>query len=484
MYPKIDQMPLSIGAAAQYSYEDSEEGLDIPKNFTRTDKYGDEYRMFVNNIPNRTFMVPRNSAPKVTMVMATVEVSTTCTTGEWYDWADGFIPRDDEQLRMVEESTLIFNKGNFYSGHIMRAPTGYGKTYLGAAVIQRMRMRALVITTKEDILGDWKTALSKTLNIDMDKIGEWHGDVVPENHHEVVVGLVQSVCKGYERYPRELYESFGMIVIDEVQRMGASKFGEAMWYLPGRYRLGLSATPYRKDGRDEMFRAHIGEIEVWTEEQTLIPKIICVDTGWKVPTVWNYQTRKRGPLIIPWDRAIIAVKHLQEDHNRNQIICSFMKTALKRGRITVIMSDTVDHLQHIKDALVASGIEDTEKMFGWYVGLTNKVYLRAKEDRPLLDGSDNGYRGRIRERAKLAKIALATYKMTSEGTNVPWWDTLVLATAKADVEQPVGRIRREWDGKQQPVVLDLCDNNHRVFSTFAKKRREWYESIDAEIIYR
>jgi len=89
-----------------------------------------------------------------------------------------------------------------------------------------------------------------------------------------------------------------------------------------------------------------------------------------------------------------------------------------------------------------------------------------------------------RERAKLAKIALATYKMTAEGTNVPWWDTEVLATAKADVEQPVGRIRREWDGKNQPVVLDLCDYNHRVFATFAKKRREWYESLGAEIIHR
>jgi len=478
MYPQIDQMPLSIGAAAQYSYEDSEEGLNIPENFTRTDKYGDEYKMYANNIPNRTFMVPRNSAPDCDIeTWEGINISDSFSTCAVYDWADGFIPRDDEQKRMVDESTMLLQK-RYYGGHIMRAPTGYGKTYLGSAVIQRMGLRALVITTKEDILGDWKTALSKTLNIDPDKIGEWHGDVVPEDHHEVVVGLVQSVCKGYNRYPEELYKSFGMIVIDEVQRMGADKFGESMWHFPGRYRLGLSATPYRKDGRDEMFRAHIGEIEVWTEEQTMMPKIICVDTGWKVPTVWNYQTKAKGPLIIPWDRAIVAVKYLQEDYARNQIICSFMRSALKKGRLTVIMSDTVEHLQFIKDALVESGIEDTEENFGWYVGLTNKVYTRPKEERY------TGYREDIRERAKLSRIALATYKMTSEGTNVPWWDTEVLATAKADVEQPVGRIRREWDGKNQPFVLDLCDYNHRVFSTFAKKRREWYESIGAEIVHR
>jgi superfamily II DNA or RNA helicase len=280
------------------------------------------------------------------------------------------------------------------------------------------------------------------------------------------------------RYSKELYDSFGVVVVDEVQRMGADEFGKAMWYLPGRYRLGLSATPYRKDGRDEMFRAHIGEIEVWTEEQTLLPKVICVDTEWQVPEVWNYQTKEKGPLIIPWDRAITAVKYLQEDYVRNQIICSFMRSALKKGRFTVILSDTVEHLQLIKYALVESGIEDNEENFGWYVGLTNAVYKRPKAEQY------KGYREDIRERAKLAKIALATYKMTSEGTNVPWWDTEILATPKADVEQPVGRIRREWDGKYQPVVLDLCDYNHRVFATFAKKRREWYESIGAEIIHR
>jgi len=474
VYPQIEQLPLLIGAAAQYSYESSDGGLNIPENFTRIDKYGDEYVMYVKNIPSRMFMVPRNSAPYVSPnVLGSQFVD--CTT---YEWDNGFIDRNaGEQQRMVDEAVAGLTE-KYYNGMIMRAPTGYGKTYLGSAVIQRIGLRALVITTKEDILGDWKTALGKTLNIDPDKIGEWHGDVVPEDHHEVVVGLVQSICKGYERYPRELYESFGMIVIDEVQRMGADKFGEAMWHLPGRYRLGLSATPYRKDGRDEMFRAHIGEIEVWTEEQTMIPKVICVDTDWQVPRVWNYLTKKKGPLIIPWDRAIVAVKHLQEDYERNQIICSFMRSALKKGRLTVILSDTVDHLQFIKDALVESGIEDNEENFGWYVGLTNAVYKRPKAEQY------KGYREDIRERAKLAKIALATFKMTAEGTNVPWWDTEILATAKADVEQPVGRIRREWDGKQQPVVLDLCDSNHIVFSTFAKKRREWYESLGAEIVYR
>jgi superfamily II DNA or RNA helicase len=478
MYPKISKPPMVVGAAAHYTYEESEEGLNIPENFTRTDKYGDQYEMYVQNVQMRTFMVPRNCAPRIDEEpwsgIVIDQLFPECTQ---YEWDDGFIPCDDEQRRMVDEAHALLTS-KVYNGLILRAPTGYGKTYLGSAVIQKVGVRALVITTKQDILGDWKKALSKTLNIDPDQIGEWHGDVVPEAHHEVVVGLVQSVCKGTIRYPKELYDSFGMVVVDEVQRMGADKFGAAMWYLPGRYRLGLSATPYRKDGRDDVFRAHIGDIDVFTDEQTLVPKVICVDTEWEVPHVWNYQTKDTGPLIIPWDRAIIAVKYLQQDYERNQIICSFMKTALSRGRFTVILSDTVEHLQIIKDALVVSGVPDNEDTFGWYVGLQNSVYkLPVKQRYP-------GYREDIRERAKLARIALATYQMTGEGTNVPWWDTMVLATPKADVEQPVGRIRREWDDKPEPIVLDLCDYNHRVTATFAKKRREWYKSIGANIVHK
>lgn len=472
-YPTLGQTPHKLAAAAHYKIEDSDAGLKIPKNFTMKDQYGDEFVMYKTDLVTNTYMVPRNCAPHVKDNYKTYY---NVASGKKYQWDDGFVPRDDCQLEMVESSAALFALGGHYGGHIMQAPTGYGKTYLGSSVIQRVGERALVITTKEDILDDWKQALSKTLNIDPSKIGEWRGDVVPTPEHEVVVGLVQSICKGYDRYPKELYESFGMVVVDEVQRMGAEKFNEAMWYLPARYRLGLSATPFRKDGRDTLFHAHIGQVMVDTEEQTLVPKVICVDTEWQVPEVWDWKTRKLRPLEIAWDRAIIAVKHLQEDVNRNQIICNFMRTALKRGRNTVILSDTTDHLQFIKDALVDSGVADDEEMFGWYCGLQSGVYVKASEGL--------GTAKEQRERAKKARICLATYKMCGEGTNVPWWDTAILATSKSDVAQPVGRIRREWDDKQQPVVLDLCDYNHRVFSTFAKKRCEWYQSIGAEIVHK
>ncbi len=295
------------------------------------------------------------------------------------------------------------------------------------------------------------------------------GDQVPSEDALAVVSLVQSVCKGYARYPQGLYQMFGMVMVDEVQRMGAEKFSEAMYYFPAVHRVGLSATPHRKDGRDVVFHAHIGTVDISTELRTLIPKIIQVDTGWEVPTVWNWKEKRFEPLYLDWGRVSLVTQHFKDQPRRTATIVNFLQAAVAKGRMTVVFSDTVEYLSIIKDACVAAGLQDDKEMFGYYCGLQANVY-------------EKGNKQAQRDKAKVARICLATYKMCSEATDVPWWDTAVLATPKADVEQPIGRILREYEGKFDPVVLDLCDYNHHVLATFAGSRLKWYESIGAEVI--
>lgn len=436
--------------------------------FSKVDRFGEEYTLFIEDHENDLIGLPRRYGhPSIAQTKNVVY-------SDDYGWQDGFVPNDDEQERLVADS-VHYLKQNF--GMILEAPTGYGKTYLGSAIIQRLGQRPCVITTKQDIMKDWRKALSNVLCVPESDVQLWHGDKVPDESAHAVVALVQSVCKGYERYPEEMYDMFGIVLVDEVHRMGADEFSKAMWHFKAAYRLGLSATPYRKDGREGVFNAHIGNVEVSTEAKALKFKVIQARTGWKVPKVWNYKTKKMSPLHIPWDRAIIGVKHLQDDVGRNRIIANFIRVALKRGRNTVIFSDTVDHLKCIRDFLDEEGVLDA-KDFGFYVGLQSDVYKRPKKE------TYKGYREDIRDKAATLPVCGATYKMASEATNKPWWDTAVLATSKADVVQIVGRIRREYPDKKMPVVLDLVDSNHEVFATFAKKRRKWYESEGAQIVLK
>lgn len=454
-----------LDAAAWYANSE-----DLRERFTRVDSFGEEYTMYLEDPVQDLIGLPRTlGAPEIAQTKQ-------FAYSDGYQWADGFVPRDDEQGRMVADAAYILKQK---LGTIMQAPTGYGKTYLGAAVVQRLGQKTCVITTKEDIMHDWRKALSEVLSIPESDVHFWNGDNVPGEDAQAVVALVQSVAKGPERYSQEMYDQFGFVIVDEVQRMGADYFSQAMWWFKARYRLGLSATPYRRDGRERVFKAHIGEVDVWTEEQVLPFKVIMCRTGWKAPKLWHWNpaTKKQefGPLPIPWGRAIVAVKHLQEHEYRNDLIFKFCKSALKKKRNTVIFSDTVEHLDTIKEHLIANGIG--EENFGYYVGLTNKVYNRPKKEQY------KDYRKDLRDQAATKPFVLATYKMCSEGTNKPWWDTAVFATAKADVNQIMGRIRREYEGKNQPVALDLVDD-HQVFHVFAKKRIKWYEHEGAEIVHR
>jgi len=109
-------------------------------------------------------------------------------------------------------------------------------------------------------------------------------------------------------------------------------------------------------------------------------------------------------------------------------------------------------------------------LLGWYIGLQSDVYSGSKEQKK-----------KQREMAKIKPVILATYAMASEATDIPWLDTCVLAAPRADVVQIVGRIRREYEGKHDPVVLDLVDTDSKILTNYAKKRMKWYRSLGCEI---
>jgi len=53
---------------------------------------------------------------------------------------------------------------------------------------------------------------------------------------------------------------------------------------------------------------------------------------------------------------------------------------------------------------------------------------------------------------------------------------------RSNVVQPVGRIRREYPNKKDPVVIDIIDDDSPVFASYARNRQKWYRGIGAEII--
>jgi superfamily II DNA or RNA helicase len=201
--------------------------------------------------------------------------------------------------------------------------------------------------------------------------------------------------------------------------------------------------------------------------ETLIPNVVVKNTGWKIPMRWNKET---GWTQIPHSpgKTMHLSKLMGKDPKRNQIIANFLCAAHKKGRSTIVFADTMDHLKNIHHALLGQGVPHTD--IAYYVGTDAGVYSGSQADRK-----------RQREKAKVKPVLLATYRMASEATDIPWLDACVLATPRSDVNQIVGRIRREYPDKKTPVVFDLVDQQSKVFTMYANKRLEWYRSIGCKV---
>ena len=206
------------------------------------------------------------------------------------------------------------------------------------------------------------------------------------------------------------------------------------------------------------------------ETLMMIPKVIRINSEYKLPrvikTVINEKTGKpqrvRMPMEVPAGKCIHVFKMLAKDVVRNTIIVEFAAEAYKKGRRIIIFSDLRDdHLGRLHPMLRAHGIPDSD--IAYYVG---------------------GMKEAEREEAKSKRVLLATYKMASMATDIPWLDTAIFCTPRSDVVQIMGRILRESPDKRFPLALDVLDPDVETFRKYAIRRQVWYKKIGAEVLER
>lgn len=448
---QFEEKALSIGAGAVFPY--SEYMVEACK---RKSRYGDEYSMVkvIGQGDKRRIIAPRN--------MASSWATDLRVDGTPCKFKSAFVPRDEEQSRVISETVqLIATGANF----MVEAPTGFGKTWCAADIIAKVGKKTLIVVTKEDIRDQWIAALKAILGLDIGNgIGLIQGDTCSTSGAKVVIAMVQSLSKD-ARYPEHIFREFGFVIWDECHRVAADQFAQSGFRIPAKLRLGISATPDRKDGREEVLYAHIGPVLVRSEAAPMTPRVIAQRSPWEVP--YRRKRLKDGSFTmvqIPHSagKASHVIRLLANHHGRNNIMATFISAAYKKRRIIMFQSDLKDHLDTMKSLIIAKGIPPAD--VGFYVG---------------------GLSSEAREIAKKKRVILATYQMTAEATDIPELDVLVLGTPKSDVRQIVGRVIRFLPNKKEPIVFDVFDATSSVFNGYWGARKKWYESIGAtlEILY-
>jgi superfamily II DNA or RNA helicase len=323
-------------------------------------------------------------------------------------------------------------------------------------------MTTLVIVPKDDLVKQWRERILQHTDIKATEIGRIQQNKCDVYGKKVVIASLKSLSIP-DRYPPAIRQLFGLVVFDEVHRLGADTFQTCCRMFPAYLRLGLSATPDRKDGKEIVFYANIGPVRVISDGVPMVPKVLRYESGWKCP-----RTKKKDK--ITGETKIVklphspgkcghVVKYLLRDMDRNRLLVWLMMKAYKNKRNTVIFSSQIDHLELLRDLCVKSGVP--RAAFGEYYG-------GGRSDAHL-------------DQAAACPLVLATPGKAGDGTDFPWWDCCILAAPMAGIKQSAGRTLREYPDKLQPVIFDIDDSDSPVFSGYQNSRDEYYASVGAQV---
>lgn len=251
-------------------------------------------------------------------------------------------------------------------GGIFQADPGFGKTNTALELIRRVGMTTVVLVHKEFLLKQWVRRAEKWLP--GVKVGVCQGPRCDFEGKDIVVAMVESLAlEDGTRYPRAFYDWPGFLIVDEVHRIGAPTWSPIPELFNAAYRLGLSATPKRKDGADDVFWWHLGGII--TKAETEMPKpmvrMIQVPKPFNHPPVLSRQEAN--------DATVVTV--LSKMTARNwKITNETVKALMGKGkRKVMVLSERLDHLRRLEGELKAAIRQDPQLSSdgittGFYVG--------------------------------------------------------------------------------------------------------------------
>lgn len=267
-------------------------------------------------------------------------------------------------------------------GGVLRGDTGFGKTNAALALFHRLGRAVVIVVHKEFLLRQWVRRISKFLP--QAKIGIVQGDQCDFEGCDFVIAMTQSLAlegeNGIRRYPAAFYEYPGVLAVDEVHRLGALTWSPVAALFPAKYRIGLTATPRRKDGAADVFWWSIGDILYDAKTVTPVPSVRVIETGIRA-----------GDGILSDEGAIpsIVINIMTKMKRRNAMIADEAMKALRasNGRKLFIVSERLEQLQTlerlIREQAEAEGIEDFST--GFYVGewFTGETTLSLKSTKDL-----------------------------------------------------------------------------------------------------
>jgi superfamily II DNA or RNA helicase len=333
---------------------------------------------------------------------------------------------------------------------VLVAPPGAGKTVMGCYAIAERNVPTLILAHRKPILDQWRTQLEDLLGFSSRLIGQVGGG---RNRQTGVIdlGMMQSL-KRFDDL-EAFFSKYGFIIVDECHHLPAFTFEACVKKAPVRYMLGLTATPYRRDGLQEIITLQCGSIRhtMAPIENSFSRRLLLRETPFTF-------SDDEDPTIQDIFRCLVR------DEPRNELIRTDVCQALTEGRRCLILSHWKEHCE-----LLAAG-------------------LRERGKTPLVLSGTQGKKTRSAMLASLMNIPsdrelviVATGQYLGEGFDCPQVDTLFLAfplSFKGKLIQYVGRVLRSHEDKSSVRVYDYVDTQAPMLRKMYAKREKTYRLLN------
>ncbi len=358
---------------------------------------------------------------------------------------------------------------------ILHAATAFGKTVVCCDMIAKRSVSTLILVDRADLMNQWLRRLNDFLNID-EELPEYKtkggrirkrksliGNL--QGAHDTLAGIVdvamiRSLKKKDGFHP--MLKEYAQVYFDECHHAASDSAIEVLQEINAKYVYGVTATPKRGDGKEKINEFLLGPVR------------------YRFTAKDRAEEQKIDHLVYPRFTRTVKAHHLSKtpygndayelirnnDVRDGQIIRD-VADCVKAGRTPVVLTKFVDHAKKLSDQ------------------------LKTCADRLILLTGSEGTKARKAQVAELnavddseSLILVGTGSLLGEGFDFPRLDTLFMAAPVSGenvVEQYVGRLNRDYEGKENVIVYDYVDSHIPKFDKMYAARLKAYKKIGYEL---